>query len=63
MEAHQERVITEKTELDEKVRKLDQFLLGALFNTLPQAERGRLVEQSAVMRRYAEILADRIAAF
>jgi hypothetical protein len=64
MEAHQERVITEKAELDEKIRKLNLFVKdNPTFLTLPKHERFRLMDQLDVMRRYSAILADRIADF
>lgn len=63
MEAHQERVVTEKKELDEKLSKLTVFLKGDLFTTLPQNEQERLMQQAEVMGRYSEILGERIAAF
>ena len=63
MEPHQERVLTEKKELDEKREKLGVFLKGDHFRKLPPAERARLEEQAIVMRRYSEILNERIGAF
>jgi hypothetical protein len=63
MQPHQERVVTEKTELDEKIDKLDTFRAGKIFSTLPIDEQDRLNMQLSVMRQYSGILADRIAAF
>ena len=64
MQPHQERVVAEKAELDEKLGKLVEFIKGAeIFTQLPEAERGRLVRQADVMRDYSNILRERIAAF
>ena len=60
---HQERVVTEKAELDEKIDKLDIFRSGSIFPTLPTEEQDRLNIQLSIMRQYSGILADRIAAF
>ena len=63
MEAFQQRVIDEKTELDEKREKLGQFIGGDIFNGLPQEEQERLDRQAALMRDYSAVLGERIAAF
>lgn len=63
MQPHQERVVTEKEDLDGKLSKLTAFFDGTIFLALDGAEQGRLREQAQVMRRYSEILGERIAAF
>jgi hypothetical protein len=65
MQPHQERVVTEKRELDEKLAKLKTFIFedGKIFNTLDPAERDRLEDQFTAMTRYSAILGKRIAAF
>ena len=65
MAPHQERVVTEKAELDEKLSKLTAFttMQNATFASLPNAEKARLIEQREVMERYSTILGERIAAF
>jgi hypothetical protein len=63
MQPHQERVVTEKNQLDEKIDKLDTFRAGTIFPTLPEDEQGRLNKQLSFMRSYSGVLADRIAAF
>ena len=61
---HQERVVSEKAELDDKLFKLSQFIDGSsTFKSLPVAERERLMKQRYVMGSYSKILGDRIAAF
>lgn len=60
---HQERVIAEKKELDERGDKLDQFILSEKFGTLPAAEQERMKRQLEIMGKYSEVLGERIAAF
>ena len=63
MQPHQERVIAEKKELDERGNKLDQFILSEKFGTLPAAEQERMKRQLEIMGKYSEVLGERIAAF
>jgi hypothetical protein len=63
MQPHQERVVQEKTELDEKIDKLDAFRAGTIFPTVAVEEQDRLNKQLSFMRQYSGVLADRIAAF
>ena len=66
MQAHQQRVVDEKKELDDKLGKLLAFIdagKGPTFSTLVTEERERLTTQARIMREYSDILADRIAAF
>lgn len=60
---HQQRVVDERTELDDKLSKLVGFFLAPLFSTLPGAEQDRMRAQAVAMRTYSGILRDRIAAF
>jgi hypothetical protein len=62
---HQQRVVDEKTELDTKIEKLAAFAQpsNATFQSIPNAEAGRLVYQLSVMREYSQVLGDRIANF
>ena len=62
---HQQRVVDEKRELDDKLQKLTSFISSEKFTTIVQdeAERGRLVCQEETMKDYSAILAERIAAF
>lgn len=57
---HQERVLTEKNELDEKIKRLDDFIHGAVYINLPEVERLRLVRQWCHMRDYSNVLGERI---
>ena len=61
---HQQRVLAEKAELDEKATALGNFIGDSpIFDTLDDAEQKRLREQNDVMWQYSEILGARIAAF
>lgn len=63
MKPHQERVVVEKNELDDKREKLGAFIEGTLYQGLPEAERNRLAHQAIAMATYSTILGERIAAF
>lgn len=64
MQPHQERVVVEKRELDEKLDKLKLFIeTNSIFKTLPEDEQHRLNRQFDVMAEYSNILAQRIAVF
>lgn len=64
LEPHQQRVVTEKEELDVKVKALTDFLNhSTVFPKLPTDEKDRLLRQHATMIDYSNILAERITAF
>ncbi len=63
MQPHQERVVTEKSELDEKREKLTAFIGGEIFQSLDNAEQARLARQAEIMTQYSGVLGERIAAF
>lgn len=64
MAPHQQRVIDERSELDDKRNKLYAFIDGSpVFKGLPSEEQARLRRQSDVMAEYSGILGERIAAF
>lgn len=62
---HQERVVTEKSELDEKIAKLYTFVGSPTFKQIVPdlTEQARLNRQLDVMHEYSNILGWRIAAF
>lgn len=60
---HQQRVVDEKAELDEKRAKLDAFFETERFNTLDIAEQARMRYQAVAMKEYSSVLGERIAAF
>lgn len=64
MQSHEERVIKEKRELDEKLVKLVQFITASLvFKTLDEYDRMLLREQRDHMMDYSDTLERRISRF
>jgi TRAP-type C4-dicarboxylate transport system substrate-binding protein len=63
MQDFQQRVVDEHSELNARTDKLDAFVSGKLFATLPPDEQERLRKQLSAMCTYREILRQRIAAF
>lgn len=65
MELHQQRVVEEKAELDERLDKLRAFCSKScgVFDSLPTDEKQRLTEQEGYMAAYSDVLGRRIAAF
>lgn len=65
MEPHQQRVIDEKRELDEKSDRLSMFLetAGDDGRYVDPLELSRLRVQHAIMDAYCVVLAERIANF
>ncbi|KAA9168429.1 hypothetical protein F3K36_22030 [Delftia sp. BR1] len=60
---HQQRVLAEKTELDDRSTKLQAFFSNPIFSGLPADEQDRLQKQAIAMQAYSEVLGERIAAF
>lgn len=63
LQPHQQRVVTEKAELDEKLEKLHVFFGTEIFAGLDDAEMDRLQRQAHHMEDYSAVLGERIAAF
>lgn len=63
LQPHQQRVVIEKAELDEKIAKLKAFMDTPQCFALPFAETTRLARQHALMVDYSRVLGERIAAF
>jgi hypothetical protein len=63
MKPYQERVVTEKSELDEKRLKLRAFIGGDVYRTLEKVEQSRLNRHLEAMTLYSNVLEERIAAF
>jgi len=63
IQPHQQRVIDEEKELSDRIVKLQDFLLGKVYFTLPSDERARLREQTVHMIGYRNVLRERIAQF
>lgn len=65
-EPYQQRVVTEKDELDLKIDSLKNFIYddnNKLYAGLSGNEQVRLLNQLEVMKSYSKILGERIAAF
>ena len=60
---HQQRVVDEKAELDDRAGKLNVFIGTEVFKGLPLAERGRMTRQLSLMLQLSMVLGERIAAF
>lgn len=60
---HQQRVLAERAELDERLTKLQAFFSNPIFSGLPADEQDRLQKQAVAMQAYSEVLGERIAAF
>lgn len=60
---HQERVVTEKNELEDKVTKLVAFFETDFFSKIDKDEQERLKRQSGFMQSYLEVLEERISNF
>lgn len=63
LQPHQQRVVDEKAELDEKLAKLSAFFDTPIYAGLSNAEQHRLHGQSVAMKAYSDILGQRIEAF
>ena len=64
MPEHQQRVVGEKAQLDDKLAKLFAFTQTDKFQKFcDEAEQLRLIEQHHAMEVYSHILGERIAAF
>ena len=63
MPSHQQRVVDEKNDLAKKLTRLNAFIGGTIYDSLPADERYRLCGQATVMKDYLDILNDRIKAF
>ena len=63
MQPHQQRVVDEQAELDDRWKKLGAFFGSEAFADLDEEERSRLRQQFHAMTSYSAILGERIAAF
>lgn len=63
MQPHQQRVVDEKAELDERLAKLRGFIGSDIFLNLDAAEQVRLRMQAVHMAAYSKVLGERIEAF
>lgn len=63
MQPFQQRVVTEKTELDTKIQGLDDFIKKPIFSDVEHSEQRRMLRQLVAMQDYSRILGERIEAF
>ncbi len=63
MQPYQQRVVDEKSELDEKCRKLSAFFASSQYPLLNEDEKERLCLQWKIMGDYSGVLGERIKAF
>ena len=63
MKPHQQRVVDEKTSLDEKISKLISFMESDASSVLSLSEEDDLDEQLEYMDKYSEVLERRISKF
>ena len=63
MESYQQRVVDEKSSLDENLRKLESFFSTDTYRSLPDEEKHWLSCQEEAMSRYSFCLGKRIANF
>lgn len=55
-------MMVEKTELDERLKKLQAFLESDASESISAEEIGRMLRQSFAMATYSSVLGERIAA-
>lgn len=60
LQPHQQRVVDERHELNERLNKLLAFTSTVAFAKLPQAERELMTEQAHYMQAYSNVLAQRL---
>jgi hypothetical protein len=64
MKPHQERVVIERNELNEKLYKLKSFIDDRkIFENIPLEEQDRLIRQCNIMQNYLNVLDERITSF
>ena len=63
MKDYQQRVVDERSALDEKIGKLLVFLGTSKFHDLDREEQARMQRQYSAMQKYSDVLAERITAF
>lgn len=63
LEPYQQRVVTERSDLHDKIGKLGNFLHSEAAEAVDPAERARMKLQWGIMKEYRDILDARIAAF
>ena len=64
LEPHQQRVLDEKIELEDRFKKLDQFILdNPIFQSLSEEDQVLMKDQKRYMEGYLSVLEKRISNF
>lgn len=64
LQPHQQRVVDEKAELDDRLGKLDVFITSnPVFGKLSDKDQELLTAQRGAMQEYSDILSQRIDLF
>lgn len=63
LQPHQQRVVEETIQLDEKRVKLLEFTKGEIFSKLAADEQERLIRQLGLMDQYSQVLHERMEHF
>ncbi|CDH05447.1 conserved hypothetical protein [Xenorhabdus bovienii str. oregonense] len=63
IQPHQQRVMDEATELDQKIEKLSNFIGDCTYRKLEEIDQFLLDAQLSAMKMYSEILHKRIRRF
>lgn len=63
LQPHQQRVVDESNEVNDRAKKLAQFQQTDVFAGLDEAEQKRLNRQMHIMELYCDVLRERIEAF
>jgi hypothetical protein len=63
MEPWQDRLIKEKEELEDKIKKLTYFMASDAYNDLHELDRSLLFQQRGYMNNYLKTLKERISRF
>ncbi len=63
LQPHQQRVIAERADLQERLDKLTLFINTQAFLGIQYAEQRRLIRQQGLMQELRDVLDERIAAF
>lgn len=63
MQSHEQRVVTERDELQVKIRKLEEFMEGMIFDGMEYTDRKFMRLQLMAMMAYCEALNSRIGRF
>tara|TARA_R110002012_G_C11677298_1_gene614042 strand:+ start:11261 stop:11455 length:195 start_codon:yes stop_codon:yes gene_type:complete len=63
MQPHEQRVVTERDELQSKIVKLEGFMEGPIFDGMEYTDRKFMRIQLMAMMTYCEVLNSRIGRF